>query len=360
MTKHATTTYGLDLGDKKSVLCVLDASGEVVEEARVATTRHGFTRYFENRAPAQIIMEVGVHSPWVSRHLEGLGHEVLVANARRVKLISENHRKGDQVDAELLARLGRADPKLLSPICHRGEETQTHMAMIRSRAAMVRARTSLIVSARNTSKSLGLKIPSCSSDSFYRRALEALPMGLRESLLPLLESIKRLSLEIRACDKRVQKLCETRYPETASLMQVNGVGVITALTFVLLLEDPRRFRNGRAVGAYLGLVPRRRQSGNKDPQLGISKVGDGYMRALLVQCGQYILGPFGQDSALKCKGLRIVEGGGKGAKKRAIVAVARTLACVLYRLWVTGERYRPFPEGKPEDLENLENLEEAV
>lgn len=354
MENHATTTYGLDLGDKKSVLCVLDADGEVVEEARVTTSQRGFTHYFQDRAPALVVMEVGSHSPWVSRLLEELGHEVLVANARRVKLISENHRKNDQVDAEFLARLGRADPTLLAPIRHRGEKTQTHMAVVRARAAMVRVRTSLIVSARNTAKSLGLKIPSSSCDSFYRRAMESLPEELRESLLPLLESIKKLSLEIRACDHRIQKLCETEYPETASLMGVNGVGFITALTFVLLLEDPTRFRNARTVGAYLGLAPKRRQSGDSDPKLGISKIGDGYMRALLVQCAQYIMGPFGQDCALKRKGLRIVEGGGKGAKKRAVVAVARSLACVLYRLWVTGERYRPFPDGRPEEIEHQE------
>lgn len=353
MENHATTTYGLDLGDKKSVICVLDADGEVVEEARVTTSEHGFTHYFQERAPARVVMEVGGHSPWVSRLLEELGHEVLVANARRVKLISQNHRKGDQVDAEFLARLGRVDPQLLAPIHHRGQKTQTHLVVVRARAAMVRVRTTLIVSARNTVKSLGLKIPSSSCASFYRRAMESLPEELRESLLPMLESIKKLSQEIRACEQRIQKLCETEYPETARLMGVNGVGFITALTFVLLIEDPSRFRNARAVGAYLGLAPKRRQSGDSDPKLGISKIGDSYMRALLTQCAQYILGPFGQDSALKRKGLRIVEGGGKGAKKRAVVAVARTLACVLFHLLVSNERYRPFPDGKPADLDDL-------
>lgn len=354
MTNHATTTYGLDLGDKKSVICALDADGEVIEEARVSTTRHGFTHYFENRCPGLIVMEVGTHSPWASRHLEELGHEVVVANARRVKLISENHRKSDQVDAELLARLGRADPELLAPIHHRGEETQADLVVVRSRAAMVRARTKLILCARNMAKSLGLRIPSCSCDSFYRRALESLPKELRRALIPLLESIKKLSLEIRACDERMRKLCESKYPETEHLMEVNGVGVVTALTFVLLLEDPGRFGKARTVGAYLGLAPRNRQSGGSDPKLGISKVGDGHMRALLVQCAHHIMGPHGQDSALRRKGLRIAEGGGKGAKKRAVVAVARTLACVLYRLWVTGDRYRPFPDGKPVDIENQE------
>jgi len=349
MTEYATTTniYGLDLGDKKSEICVLSAAGEVVEETRIATTREGFMRYFEDREPAIVVLEVGTHSPWVSHLLEDLGYDVIVANARRVKLISANHRKGDQVDAELLARLGRADAKLLSPIKHRGKETQSDMALVRSRAVMVRARGKLVVSVRNLAKSQGLRIPSCSTDSFYSRAVVALPDELRQSLTPILESIKKLTLEIRACDKMMATMCETKYPETSRLMQVQGVGVVTALTFVLLLEDPNRFPNGRVVGAYLGLVPRRRQSGDKDPKLGISKVGDGPMRALLVQCAHYILGPFGQDSELRRKGMRIVEAGGKGAKKRAVVAVARKLACVLYSLWVSGARYQHFPSGKP-------------
>lgn len=351
MENHATTTYGLDLGDKKSVLCALDADGEVIEEARVSTSRLGFSHYFKNRPPGVVVMEVGTHSPWVSRHLEELGQEVVVANARRVKLISQNHRKSDQVDAELLARLGRADRQLLSPIRHRGEETQADLVVVRTRAAMVRARTKLILCARNTAKSLGLRIPGSSSDSFYRRALEHLPVELRKAMIPLLESIKKLSLEIRACDERMRKLCESKYPETKRLMEVNGVGIVTALSFVLLLEDPSRFDKARTVGAYLGLAPRNRQSGDSDPKLGISKVGDGHMRALLVQCAHYIMGPHGQDSALRRKGLRIAEGGGKGAKKRAVVAVARTLACVLHRLWVTGDRYRPFPDGKPAEQE---------
>lgn len=347
MTEHATTTYGLDLGDKKSVICVLSAAGEVLEESRIATTSAGLSNYFQGRPSGRVVLEVGTHSPWVSRLLKQLGHEVIVANALRVKLISQNHRKDDKVDAELLARLGRVDPELLSPIYHRGEETQGDIAMIRARAALVRTRTSLLVCVQNLAKSAGLKIPSGSSDSFYRRAIEALPESLRQTLEPILNSIKTMTLDIRRYDNLMRKVGEDKYPEVAPLLQVNGVGIITALTFILLLEDPNRFPNGRAVGAYLGLTPRRRQSGDRDPKLGISKTGDTYMRALLVQCAQYILGPFGQDSELRRKGMRILERGGKGAKKRAVVAVARSLACVLHRLWVTGEAYKPFPNGKP-------------
>ncbi len=347
MREHATTTIGLDLGDKKSVICVLDGDGELIEETRIATTEAGLTRYFGGRSRTRVVLEVGTHSPWISRHLEQLGHEVLVANAWRVKLISQNHNKNDRVDAELLARLGRADPELLAPIHHRGEEAQSDLVVIRARAALVRTRTSLITCARNLVKSLGLKLPSCSCDAFYKRAYEALPASLRDSLEPLLESIKKLSLEIRTYDKRIAKLCKTKYPETASILQINGIGCTTALSFVLTLESPERFRNGRSVGAYIGLTPRRRQSSDSDPELGISKAGDGHLRALLVQCAQYILGPFGQDSELRRKGLRIAERGGKGAKKVAVVAVARKLACVMHRLWRTGEPYRPFPNGEP-------------
>lgn len=349
MIGHVTATYGVDLGDKQSEICALSAGGEVIEQARVATDRQGFTRYFEGREPSLVVLEVGVHSPWVSRLLEQFGHEVIVANARRVRLISMNMGRSDRVDAELLARLGRADPKLLAPVRHRGETVQSDMAVVRSRAALVRARSKLIVCVRNMAKSQGSRIPGCSSANFYRRALLELPVQSRPSFTPILESIDKLTVEIRACDELMHNLCKIRYPGVWSLVQVPGVGMVTALTFILLLEDPHRFRNGRAVGAYLGLAPQRRQSRGSARKLRITKRGDSAMRALLVQCTQFILGPYGEDSALRRKGLRMAAAGGKGARKRAVMAVARALASVLHRLWATGEPYRPFPEGTPDN-----------
>ena len=339
-------TIGLDLGDKRSVICVLSSEAEVVEECQIATTEAGIERFFKRSELARVVLEVGTHSPWVSRLLEEIGHETIVANARRVRLISENVQKGDRIDAELLARLGRADPKLLAPIRHRKEETQADLAMIRARDALVRTRTSLVSSFRGLVKSQGGRLPSCSAESFHQRVSEEIPEALEEALRPMLQLIEKVTLEIRSYDNQLTEKCTTKYPETKPLLQISGVGILTALCYVLTLEDPSRFANGRQAGAYLGLVPRKRQSGDSNPQLGITKNGDGHLRRLLVQCAQVILGRRGGDSELRRWGLQKAARGGKGAKKRAVVAVARKLAGMMYLLWKTGECYQPFPNGK--------------
>jgi transposase len=138
-------TAGLDLGDKYSYLCLIDTqSGEVMEEGRLRTNPEAFKRRFVSEQPMRIAMEAGTHSPWASRMLEECGHEVLVANARKLRLIYANKRKTDEIDAENLARLARLDPKLLYPLQHRGENAQAHMALIRSRQALVGCRTQLV------------------------------------------------------------------------------------------------------------------------------------------------------------------------------------------------------------------------
>ena len=160
------------------------------------------------------------------------------------------------------------------------------------------------------------------------------------ALLPLVEAIGELTVRIAAAGREVEALCEA-HPETAALRQVSGVGPITALTFVLTIENPGRFPQNREVGAYLGLVPRQRDSGERAPQLGIGKSGDAGLRRLLVQAAHYILGPFGPDSDLRRWGERYAGTGAGNAKKRAVVAVARRLAVLLLALWKTGEVYEP-------------------
>ena len=164
----------------------------------------------------------------------------------------------------------------------------------------------------------------------------AVPSELRAALVPVLRMIDELTQRIVAFEKRIEKLSKERYPETEVLRQVNGVGALTAFTYVLTLEDPQRFRNSRSVGPFLGLCPKQRQSGARDPELRISKAGDRDLRRLLVQSAQYILGPFASDSDLRRFGLALASRGGKSAKRRAIVALARKLSVLLHRLWVTG------------------------
>jgi transposase len=336
-------TAGLDLGDKYSYLCLIDTqSGETLEEGRLRTTPEALRRRFASeRPPMRIAIETGTHSPWVSRLLEECGHEVLVANARKLRLIYANKQKTDEVDAQNLARLARVDPKLLYPVAHRGEDSQAHLAIIRSRQALIGCRTQLVNHVRGAVKSFGARLPKCPARSFYKRAQEHIPEALMPALEPILEQIGSLTERIRQYDRKLQEISEESYPQTALLCQVEGVGSLTALTFVLTLGDPYRFEKSRSVGAYLGLVPARDQSGDRDPQKHISKEGDEMLRKLLVGSAHYILGPFGSDSDLRRHGEKIASRGGKNSKKRAAVAVARKLSVVLHRLWVTAEVYDP-------------------
>jgi transposase len=345
ITMEQVVTIGIDLGDKFSQCCSLDGRGEIEETFRVRTTTAAFSKRLSGIEPCRIVLEVGTHSPWASRLLSDLGHEVIVANPRRVRLISANDSKNDAVDAELLARLGRADPKLLSPISHRGHEAQRDLILLRNRDGVVRARTQLINQARGFAKSLGDRLPSSSPAAFPKRMREAKKEELFPGFEQLLELVEGLNKAIKKMDREVERLSRERYPETMLLRQVTGVGPLTALCFLLTLEDPNRFKKSRSVGAYLGLRPRQHSSGEQQPQLRITKSGDVMLRRLLVTASQYILGPFGPDTELRRAGLRLADRGGKSSKKRAIVAVARRLAVLLHRLWITGEEYQPLGYG---------------
>lgn len=341
MDKGITLFAGMDIGDRMVELYVVDEHGELVEESRVSCTMSGLRRKFMSLARCRAALEVGAHSRWISRALQELGHEVLVADARRLRLIYKNPNKNDRADAEYLARLARLDPELLSPVQHRSEEAQADLAVLRSRDSLVRARTLLINHARGLVKSFGGRLPGCSAESFATKADNHISAPLRPALVPILETVATLTKKIHAYDQQVETLARRRYPEAMSLQRIHGVGPLTSLGYVLTLEDPRRFPKSRQVGAYLGMVPRRRQSSDHDPQLRINKCGDPYLRRLLVGSAQYILGPFGPECDLRRWGLALAERGGKNAKKRAVVAVARKLAVVLHRLWITGEEYEP-------------------
>jgi transposase len=337
----------LDLGDRYSYLCLIDQqSGEVIEEGRLRTSPEAFVRRFASeQPPMRIAIETGTHSPWVSRLLRECGHEVLVANARKLRLIYANKRKTDEVDAENLAHLVRLDPKLLYPVRHRGEDSQAHMALIRSRQALVGCRTRLVNHIRGAVKSFGARLPKCPARTFHKNAPAHVPEALLPALEPILEQIASLTERIREYDRKLEAISKECYPETELLRQVEGIGPLTALAFVLTLEDPHRFEQSRSVGAYLGLVPASDRSRESDPQRRISKEGDEMTRKLLVSCAHYVLGPFGSDSDLRRHGEKIATRGGKNAKKRAAVAVARKLAVLMHRLWVTGETYEPLREA---------------
>ena len=339
-------TIGLDLGDRSSWYCVLDEAGEVVLEQRLSTTPKAMKEVFGGMPRSRIALETGMHSPWVSRLLTSLGHETIVAHARKVRLIGESRRKDDRIDAHTLARLARIDPQLLCPVKHRSAKAQADLTVIRARAGLVRARTALVNTARGLAKSYGERLRGCNVRTMNPEKAQGLSPELRTALEPLLAGIESLSERIRECNEGIERLAQESYPQVALLKQVKGVGTLIALTFLLTLEDAHRFRKSRDVGCYLGLQPGRRNSGQSEPQLHISKEGDPYLRTLLVQGAHHILGPFGADSDLRRWGLKLAERGGKSGKKRAVIATARKLAVLLHRLWVSGEVYEPLRHGR--------------
>jgi transposase len=342
---RSSYTIGIDLGDKFSHYCVLNPEAEVIEAGRVKTTREALSARFATMPPMRVAMETGTHSAWISQLLESFGHDVIVAHARDLPSLGKRQKTNDPADAEKLARYARFDPTLLHPIQHRSREAQVDLIVIRARAQLVNARTLLINTARGLVKSLGHRLPECRADGFAERYQQQLPAELFTALVPLVQQIGAMTEQIKTYDQKIRHLADQHYPETQGLRTVPGVGALTALTFILTLGDKARFAKSRDVGCYVGMRPRQSQSGERDPQLGITKAGDTYLRKLWVQSAHYMLGPFGPDSAVRRWGLGLAAHGGQNAKKRALVAVARKLAVLLHTLWVRGATYTPFPHG---------------
>lgn len=356
--KHATTrsasepsptsipalTIGIDVGDRRSHACVVDRSRTPLEEFSFETNALRLCRKLR-REPCQVILEVGPHSRWMQRSLEELGHTVRVVDARKIQLISRGNLKTDQRDARTLAQLGAGVPELLGDIRHRSDQAQADLTVLLTRDHFVQLRTATINRIRGVLKASGVKVPRMSTQAFHRCVGELVPVALQPGIVPLLEELKSLHQRIRSLDKEVDSMAG-RYPAVAKLSAVSGVGNLTALAFVLSLDEPRRFKKSREVGPFVGLTPRKHASGETDPQLSITRSGNPFLRRILVQAAHYILGPFGPDCLLRRHGKRIVERGGKHAKKRAAVAVARKLAVLLHRLWVSETPYDPWYRSK--------------
>lgn len=341
--KQRKVTIGLDLGGRRHTYCVLDGCGEVIEQGSMGSDRGALGVMARKHSGSTVILEAGMQSPWVSRCLQEQGMKVVVANPRKVRAIYQNERKSDQRDAEMLARIGRMDVKLLHPVVHGSEQAQQDMVQIKLRDALVRSRVALINAIRFTLRSLGHEVSNPSSARFHKTVVAEVPESCRAAIEPTVSALEVLTAKIKELEASLAQLARERYPQTAYLQQIRGVGPITALYFVLKVEDPGRFTKVRDIGAFVGLCPRRDQSGDTDKELRITKCGDAYLRRLLVSAAQYILGPFGADCALREAGLRLAKDGTAKAKKRAVVATARKLAVLLLTLWKRQEPYQPFP-----------------
>jgi transposase len=348
--ESGTLVIGIDVGDRSSAYCVRTKDEQKVTEGVLPTEPNAVAKQFQQLKAQRVVMETGTHSPWMAHLLELIGHEVIVGNSRKLKLITENTHKSDRVDARLLSKLGCVGTEWLHPVYRRSPETQADLAIIRAREELVGARTSLINHVRGAIKTYGCRLPSCDASRFVEVAAAEIPERMRAAMAGILTSLDEINEQIYAYDRQVDHLCRTKYPETERMMQVSGVGPLTALAFRLTIEEAGRFEKSRDVGAYLGLTPARKQSGRRDPQLGITKAGDELVRKLLVNCAHQKLGPRGQDCDLRRWGLGLVEAGLKagkqGARKRAATAVARKLAVLLHRLWVSGQEYEPLREAK--------------
>ena len=334
---------GLDLSDKTACYCVLDADGGRVREARIALRTPELQKLARRYPSAVWTLEAGTQSPWVDRLLRSLGIRVNVINPRRLRAVSDSLKKTDRTDAEMLAFLGRFAPQLLWQVRHRSFDAQVGLTLLKARDRLVKTRTSLINTIRGLLKSFGTRLPSCDKDNFtLHRPL--VPEELEGSLHPLFDVLLEIQGQVERLEEQIRELV-ARHPVAKRLTTTHGVGPITSLAYVLVIDDPARFRRSRDVGSYLGLTTRIDQSGDTAKELRITKAGDKLLRTLLVQAAQCILRAGTRDSALKQWGLKLADRGGRAAKKKAAIAVARKLAVLLHRLWISGETYQPFPQA---------------
>lgn len=334
---------GLDLGGRFTHFCALDAAGDVVERGHFRTSPEELAIWSAARSRVRVALETGTHAGWVARILVSDGHTVVVANSRHVRAVSQNQRKCDAADAETLARLLRVDASLLRPVSAVLERDAIAITIVRARAHLVDQRTAMINHVRGVARAHGVTLRSVDAARFDR-VVGDLPADLRSATGGITNVIAAVNAEVAVLDTTIAQICADAYPETRLLRTIPGVGAVVALYFVLVVADPARFGKRRDVGAYVGLTPRRYQSGETDRQLPVSKSGDAYLRRLLVAAARSHLRA--GSGALREWGTRRAAGGAAN-RRRAVVGVARKLSILMHRLWSTGEEFRPWPRGGP-------------
>jgi transposase len=291
-------------------------------------------------------METGLCCRWISTLARAQGCRVLVGNARKLAAIWQSKQKNDRNDALLIARLARADPELFHPVELRDDEHHAMVQIIRLREQAVGTRTALVNSIRGTCKARGVFLPVCDASCFHKVAEKELEGNLARLVSPLLDTLVVLRETIREYDRMLEVYAREHFgKETDLLRTIPGCGLITACAFVAHVGNPSRFKKARSAGPNFGLTPAQEQSGESDAPKRISKAGSSQVRHLLMTAANYILREGSADTTLKRHGLRICARGGKVARRKAKVAVARKLAVTMLAMLKAG---RPYEDRRPE------------
>ena len=335
-----STTIGVDVSDKTSKICVMTKlpGGErkIVVETTCATTKAGFEEAFSKFDRSwPVIFETGTHCRWMDKCFRGLGFKDIVANPGKIPSITKSNKKNDRNDARELARLAIADPGMLHPVFLKDEIYQQMLNLHGGRNILISQRTQLTNHIRGIAKSYGHRIEKVSTESFHKLNHSAWPKELEQVVWPLMGMIKMINLKIKAYDKLIERLAEK--PEFKWMVEraqvVYGIGIIGSTVIVALIGGrPDRFTHARDIGPYFGMTPKQDQSGEDDKQLRITRAGADIARKTLVECAGVVLMANAPDTDLKLKGLRIGMRGGKIAKKKAKIAVARCLATTVLAL----------------------------
>lgn len=353
-----TDFIGIDIGDKVNFVCTLNNKGEILFRKEIDNNKEAMEEYFDSIEKASIVFEVGSHSPWISRLLVGIGHDVFICNPRQLAAVSQNLKKSDEEDCLILAQLLLTGKHLLKQVHHANEDKMRDFLLIKSRRALVKCRTMLINTARGVVKSFGERIsPKLTADAFHKHAGDSLTKETFKNIKDLVDVIGKTTEQILKYEKDIDAKIKKKYPVAQLLQTINGVGPITSLAFVLTIDDPKMFEKSRTLGAYFGLVPRRDQSGNKDKQLSITKAGSKLVRSLLLNCANYILSSKGEDNQIKRFGLKIRgDGTSKAKANKAKVAVARKICVIMHQLWVSNKPFAAILGNEKEESPTENNI----
>ena len=347
------TTIGADVSDRTTKICVMTKAdgGErrIVVETTCATTKAGFEEAFSKFDRSwPVVFETGTHCRWMDRLFRRMGFKTIVGNPGKIPSITKSNTKNDRNDARELARLAIADPAMLHPVFLRDEVYQQMLRFHHARNVLISQRTQTINQIRGFAKSMGYRIECSSTGRFHEQRKAGWPNELEECTWPLMGVLKAINLKIKAYDKLIARLAER--PEFKPMIErvrvVYGVGTIGSTVFVAAIGGrPDRFDRVRDIGPYFGMIPKQDQSGDDDKQLHITHAGPEIVRTALVECAGVVMMEKSKDTDLKLKGLRIAMRGGKIARKKAKVAVARGLAVAMLALLQHPEReYVPLSE----------------